>query len=81
MLRESAHYGGCGFAQEMMIHEGKEIPYTRPASNTNEFRVLCMIDGKLAIADSKGNMKFGDFIKTLLQVGAAEALYLDMEAG
>lgn len=80
-LRESAHYGGCGFAQEMMIHEGKEIPHTRPASNTNEFRALCMIDGKLAVADSKGSVKFGDFIKSLLQVGATEALYLDMGPG
>lgn len=80
-LRESAHYGGCGFAQEMMIHEGKEIPHTRSASNTNEFRALCMIDGKLVVADSKGRVKFGDFIKTLLQVGATEALYLDMGPG
>ena len=80
-LREAAHYGGCGFAQEMMIYEGKEIPHTRPASNTNEFRALCMIDGKLAVADSKGSVKFGDFIKSLLQVGATEALYLDMGPG
>ena len=80
-LRESAHYGGCGFAQEMMIHEGKEIPHTRSASNTNEFRALCMIDGKLAVADSKGRVKFGDFIKSLLQVGVTDALYLDMGSG
>ena len=73
-LRESAHYGGCGFAQEMMIHEGKEIPHTRSASNTNEFRALCMIDGKLAVADSKGRVKFGDFIKSLLQVGVTDSL-------
>lgn len=80
-LREAAHYGGCGFAQEMMIYEGKEIPHTRPASNTNEFRALCMIDGKLAVADSKSRVKFGDFIKSLLQVGATDALYLDMGPG
>lgn len=24
-LREAAHYGGCGFAQEMMIHEGTSV--------------------------------------------------------
>lgn len=69
-LREAAHYGGGGFAQEMMIHEGKEIPHTRPASNTNEFRALCFIGGKLAIADSKGIVKFGNFIKNL-QLGGA----------
>lgn len=80
-LREAAHYGGCGFVQEMMIHEGKEIPHTRPASNTNEFRALCLIGGKLAIADSNGIVKFGNFIKNLQQVGATEALYLDMGPG
>ena len=80
-LREAAHYGGCGFAQEMMIHDGIEIPHTRPASNTNEFRALCLIDGKLAIADSKGSVKFGNFIKNLQQAGATEALYLDMGPG
>ena len=80
-LREAAHYGCCGFAQEMMIHDGIEIPHTRPASNTNEFRALCLIDGKLAIADSKGSVKFGNFIKNLQQAGATEALYLDMGPG
>lgn len=80
-LREAAHYGGCGFAQEMMIYEGKEIPHTRPASNTNEFRVLCMIDNRVAIADSKGSMEFGNFIELLLKAGATEALYLDMGPG
>lgn len=80
-LRESAHYGGCGFAQEMMIHEGEEIVHTRPSSNINEFRALCLIDGKVAIVDSKGCMSFGNFIKSLLKVGATEALYLDMGTG
>lgn len=80
-LRESAHNGGCGFAQEMMIHEGRKIPHTRPASNTNKFRALCLIDNKVAIADSKRDMKFGNFIESLLKAGATEALYLDMEPG
>ena len=78
---EAALNAGCGFAQEMMIHEGEVIPHTRPDDNTNEFRALCLIDGKVAIADSKGNIKFGDFIDNLLKAGTTEALYLDMGPG
>ena len=80
-LDKAAKNGGCGFTQEMMIHEGKIVPHTRPDNNSNEFRALCLIDGKVAIADSKGNVKFGDFIKDLLKAGATEALYLDMGPG
>lgn len=77
----AAKNGGSGFAQEMMIHNGREVPHTRPADNVNEFRALCLIDGQLAIADSKGNVAFGDFIADLLKSGATEALYLDMGPG
>ena len=80
-LDAAARNGGCGFTQEMMIHDGKIVPHTRPDGNTNEFRALCLIDGKVAIADSKGNVKFGDFIKDLMKSGATEALYLDMGPG
>ena len=65
----------------MMIHKGKEVSHTRSAYNTNEFRALCLIDDKVAIADSNGFMTFGDFIKNLLKAGATEALYLDMGPG
>lgn len=77
----AAKNGGCGFAQEMMIHEGKEVSHTRSADNTNEFRALCLIGDKVAIADSDGYMQFGVFIDNLLKVGATEALYLDMGPG
>ncbi|MCH5231507.1 MAG: YdcF family protein [Muribaculaceae bacterium] len=77
----AANNEGCGFAQEMMIHEGKVVPHTRPDNNKNEFRSLCLIDGKVAVADSKGYVNFGDFINDLLKVGATEALYLDMGPG
>lgn len=80
-LDSAAAHGGMGVAQEMMIHQGKEVPHTRVAKNRNEFRALCMIDGKVAVADSKGTVAFGDFIKSLLNAGATEALYLDMGAG
>ena len=78
---KAASYGGCGFAQEMMIHNGKEVLHTRKAANANEFRALCLIDDKVAIADSKGVMKFRTFINALLQAGATETLYLDMGSG
>ncbi len=71
----------CGFAQEMIIHNGKKVPHTRKAANTNEFRALCLIDGKVAIADSQGVMKFGDFINDLIKAETTEALYLDMGSG
>lgn len=78
---KAAGNGGCGFAQEMMIHGGKEVEHTRAADNSNEFRALCLIGDKVAIADSKGYMPFGDFINNLLKAGATEALYLDMGPG
>lgn len=78
---KAAENGGCGFAQEMMIHNGKEVAHTRSDDNTNEFRALCLIEDKVAIADSKGYMPFGDFIDNLLKAGATEALYLDMGPG
>ena len=80
-LDKAARNGGCGFAQEMMIHGGKEVAHTRTADNTNEFRALCLIGGRVAIADSSGYMPFGDFIDNLLKAGATEALYLDMDPG
>lgn len=72
-----AHHG-MGFGQEMMIHDGKEVPHTRSASDTDMFRALCEIDGELCIADACGKETFGAFINHLLQAGATEALYLDM---
>lgn len=78
---KAALNGGCGFAQEMMIHNGETVPHTRSDNNSNEFRALCLIDGKIAIADSNGIVKFGDFIHELKKVGAKEALYLDMGLG
>ena len=78
---KSARNNGCGFAQEMMIHKGEVVPHTRPDHNSNEFRALCLIDNKLAFVDSKGIVKFGDFIQDLMNAGATEALYLDMGYG
>lgn len=80
-LDSAANNGGCGFAQEMMLHNGEIVSHTRHDDNVNEFRALCLVNGKLAIADSKGSVKFGDFINDLQKAGATEALYLDMGSG
>lgn len=77
-LKIAAENGGCGFAQDMMIHKGREVDHWRKSSDVNSYRALCLIDGKVSIADSDGKMKFGDFITNLLQAGATEAIYLDM---
>lgn len=80
-LDNAALNGGCGFAQEMMIHNSSTVPHTRSNRNSNEFRALCLIAGKLAVVDSKGVVKFGDFIRDLKKAGVTEALYLDMGPG
>lgn len=80
-LDTAAKNGGSGFAQEMMIHNGRIVTHTRPDTNVNEFRALCLINGKPAIADSNGKVEFGNFINELLKAGATEALYMDMGAG
>ena len=77
----AANKGGCGFAQEMIIHNGELVPRTRPDGNVNEFRALSLINGKVAIADSKGSVKYKEFYEDLLKSGATEALYLDMGPG
>ena len=80
-LDSAALHGGMGFGQEMMIHEGTEVPHTRPAGSSNIFRALCEIDGKLCLANANEVQSFGTFIKNLLDAGATEALYLDMGSG
>lgn len=80
-FNKAADAGGCGFAQEMMIHLGKEVSHTRHSSDINEFRALCLINGRIAIADSDAPIEFGKFISNLLKAGASEALYLDMGPG
>lgn len=81
-LDKAAKEGGMGFAQEMMIHQGKAVPTTRPHSNVNQFRAICLNNnGNIAVYESHGKVKFGNFIKALLNVGVTEALYTDMGPG
>lgn len=81
-LDKAANEGGMGFTQEMMIHNGKSVRTTRPLGNVNVFRALCQDnDGTIALYESQGSIKFGDFIDALLLQGVKEALYTDMGQG
>lgn len=70
--------GGCGFTQEMMIHDYKIVKTTRSYNSFTRFRALCEYHNKLCIIDSKEPISFGNFIKTLSNLGVKEALYMDM---
>lgn len=77
-FNEAQMQDGCGFAQDMMIHNGKIVKYARNPKDSTEFRALCLDKQKLAIADSKGKMRFDEFVDLLLKSGVQEAIYLDM---
>ena len=77
----AARNGGAAFAQEMMIHRGKMVDIARKDGNTNQFRALCNQGGRLCIVESASKIAFGDFKKTLLNLGVSDALYIDMGAG
>jgi len=81
-LDKASEEGGMGFAQEMMIHDGKAVKTTRPLGNRNVFRALCLdSDNNLALYESQGTVTFGNFIDALLSQGIKEALYTDMGQG
>lgn len=77
-IKEAVKKGGCLFAQDMMIHEGKIVKHWRKDESFNLFRALCLIDGRVAIVDSKRKISFGEFISLLLRINVTEAIYLDM---
>lgn len=77
-FQHASSKGGCGFAQDMMIHNGGIVNHSRKNNDEDLYRALCLINGKLAVADSKEKIPFGDFIINLLNAGATEAIYLDM---
>lgn len=81
LFQIAADNHGCGFAQEMMIHESRKVITTRPLSDVNLFRSLCERNGKLCVADATHAQRFGDFIQSLLNAGVTEALYTDMGYG
>lgn len=77
----AAKNGGAGFAQEMIILDGKQMKTTRKDSNKNQFRALCELKGNLCIIESKRHITFGDYRKALKTCGVKNAIYLDMGGG
>lgn len=77
----AAQNGGCAFAQEMIIHNGKLVKTTRKDTNKNQFRALCDHEGNLCVIESSQLVSFGEFKKALLSFGVSDALYLDMGPG
>lgn len=77
-FHQASSKGGCGFAQDLMIHDRGIVDHSRENASKTLFRALCLINGKLAVADSKAEITFGDFIINLLNAGVTEAIYLDM---
>ena len=77
-LDSAAQYKGSGFAQEMLIHEGRPIKTVRRLSQVEQYRALCQLNGELCVIDAREPQPFGDFINTIMDAGVEEALYLDM---
>lgn len=77
-LEAVAKNNGCGFAQEMIIYDGKRVEGSRPEGNIFVFRTLCEKNGELLVIESRGMIRFGDFIDDLVKYGVKHALYLDM---
>lgn len=80
-IDSAQRYNGAAFAQEMLIHKKDIKPTARKDGNTNVFRALCELDGRLCIIESLNNVRFGEFKSALLSVGVSEAIYLDMGSG
>ena len=80
-LDSAAANNGCGYAQEMLIHDSIRLKTARPDNNVNQFRALCELNGELCIAEATSAKPFGDFKQSLLRAGVKEALYTDMGAG
>ena len=77
-LDSAAFYGGSGFAQELLVHEGIQINTVRSLTQVGQYRALCQRKQELCIIDAKGTISFGSFINSLLGAGVGEALYMDM---
>lgn len=77
----AAANGGCAFAQEMIIHNGKLVAAVRKDSNRNQFRALCQRNDSLCVIESSTVISYGDFKSALLRQKVQEAIYLDMGGG
>lgn len=80
-MDDAAAHGGCAFAQEMIIHQGKLVAAIRKDSNQNQFRALCQRNDSLCVIESSKVISYGEFKAALLRQHVQEAIYLDMGAG
>ena len=55
-LKITADFGGMGFAQNIIIHDGKVQPLFR--SNTFQHRALCELEGRICIIQSDAPMPY-----------------------
>lgn len=80
-MAAAARSGGAAFGQEMIINRGQLTPIAREDDNHNIFRALCEVSGRLCVVESVEAVDFGVFRRSLLRLGAAEAIYMDMGSG
>lgn len=64
-----------------MPSQSDTVPTTRKSSNSNIFRALCQLDGKLCVIESDSTITFGAFKSRLMALKVSEALYTDMGSG
>lgn len=71
----AADHQGAAFSQVLFIHRGERVHCNIAA--TQVFRALCKRHGQLSVVESRGKMRFFDFVLYLLAHDVVEALYLD----
>ena len=79
-LDSAAYYGGMGFGQELLIHDGSTISPVRK-DTLGIYRCLCTIDNQLCIAECLKPMEIRFFVDYLLKINVTDAIYLDMGPG
>ena len=74
----------CMFQQVLLVHNGKNVYTGKPIKTTskNIYRAACiMSDGNFAVIQSQETLSLGQFIRSLVNLGVSDALYLDMGTG
>ena len=80
-LKEAEKYGGMGFCQNLVVYNGQALPLFRKDKPKNIYRVLCELNGKLCVVESKYSLAYSEFVKLLIGLNVKNALYLDMGGG
>lgn len=83
-LKNNHTAGSCMFQQVLIVQNGKNVYTGKPikATTKNIYRAACiMSDGNFAVIQSQDTLSFDQFIRSLVNLGVSEALYLDMGIG